>query len=85
MKTSHPRDYSKYGEYITDILEKPDYIGMNKKDGSTEYVKEFKIDGECIKVAVRVSSKGAYYARSLYALNKKRVMNFIKKHTLLRY
>lgn len=85
MKSAHPKDYSKYGKYIEDILAKPDYIGMNKKDGSIEYVKEFKIDDEYIKVAVRVSNRGTYYARSLYALNKKRVMNFIKKHTLLQY
>ena len=85
MKNSHPEDYSKYGSYIIDILSKPEYVGINKKDDSIEYVKAFSIDNEYVKVAVRVSNNGVYYARSLYVLNSNRVENFIRKQTLLRY
>ncbi|MCB6992207.1 transposase [bacterium 210820-DFI.6.37] len=85
MKSSHPKDYAKYNSNISDILNSPDYVATNPKDGSIEYVKEFKIDDEYVKVAVRVSGKGTYYARSMYILNKNRVKNFIKKKTLLKY
>lgn len=85
MKSSHPKDYAKYSSNIIDILKNPDYVAINPKDGSIEYVKEFKINDEYVKVAVRVSGKGTYYARSMYILNKNRVKNFIKKKTLLKY
>lgn len=82
MKSRHPQDYQKYGQYIQTILNAPDYVGMNPSDNSIEFVKEFKIDNEYVKVAVRVSSGGKYYARSLYVLNSNRVQNFINKGTL---
>ena len=85
MKSSHPFDYEKYGEDIQEILAKPDYIGINPKDSSLEYVKEYCIDNEFVKVAVRVSAGNTYYVRSLYILNNRRVHNFIDKGTLKKY
>ena len=82
MKTSHPDDYQKYGTNIEQILAKPDYIGINKKDSSIEFVKEYLVDNEFVKVAVRISTQGTFYARSLYVLKNSRVENFIKKGTL---
>ena len=82
MKTSHPDDYSKYGNYLKEILSSPDYVGLNPKDSSIEYVKEFKMNNDYVKVAVRISAGKKYYARSLYILNRNRVNNFIKKGTL---
>lgn len=82
MQNRHPADYAKYGAYIPLILSEPDYVGLNPKDASIEYVKEFRVDGEFVKVAVRVSGKGVYYARSVYCLNAQRVKNFIQKGTL---
>ena len=82
MIERHPDAYAKYGQYIPQILAQPDYVGENPSDKSIEYVKEFKIDGAFIKVAVRLSSGGILYARSLYVLNSNRVNNFIKKGTL---
>ena len=84
MISRHPADYQKYGAYIPEILAQPDYVGMNAKDGSIEYVKEFVVDGEYVKVAVRVTGTGQFYARSLYVLNNNRVKNFIAKGTLVR-
>ena len=82
MLKRHPADYAQYGKYIPQILNHPDYVGQNPSDGSIEYVKEFKIDDEFVKVAVRLSGGGALYARSLYVLKPNRVKNFIAKGTL---
>ena len=82
MQSSHPADYAKYGSYISQILACPDYVGENPADGSIEYVKDFQINGEFVKVAVRLSGTGTLFARSLYVLNPKRVHNFIRKGTL---
>lgn len=82
MKNKHPDDYNKYKDEIKNILDNPDYIGCNPSDGSIEYVKEYLIDNEYVKVAVRVSSKNKYYARTIYTLNNNRVINYIAKGTL---
>lgn len=82
MQSSHPADFAKYGCDIPDILANPDYVGKNKKDGSIEFTKEYYIEKEYVKVAVRVSSHNVYYVRSLYVLNPKRVAHFISKGTL---
>ena len=82
MMNRHPADYAKYGQYIPYILAAPDYVGQNPSDGSIEYVKDFQINGEYVKVAVRISGGGTLFARSLYVLNPNRVQNFINKGTL---
>jgi hypothetical protein len=82
MTTSHPDDYAKYGGEISLILSSPDYVGINNKDSSIEYVKEFQVDNEFVKVAVRISNNGQHFARSIYILNNNRVDNFISKGTL---
>lgn len=85
MKSKHPADYEKFGQYIPQILAAPDYVGENPADGSIEYVKEFVIKGAFVKVAVRVTSNGTLFARSVYRLNTNRVNNFIAKGTLKKY
>ena len=70
MQARHPADFEKYGCFISEILAHPDYV------------KEFVIDGEYVKVAVRLSGGGKLYARSIYVLNQNRVENFIAKGTL---
>lgn len=82
MKSSHPEDYKKYGTELNNIITNPDYVGKNTKDDSIEFTKEYCIHGDYVKVAVRVSTRNIYYARSLYVLNPNRVKNFIAKGTL---
>ncbi len=84
MQNSHPKDYEKYKDQLRNIVNTPDYVGINPKDSSLEYVKEFKIENEYVKVAVRVTTSNKYFARSMYILNNKRVENFINKGTLKR-
>lgn len=57
MKTSHPDDFKKYGAELNNIIASPDYVGKNAKDDSIEFTKEFCINGEFVKVAVRVSTR----------------------------
>lgn len=85
MVRRHPEDYALYGEYIPVILSEPDYVALNEKDGSIEYVKEMQINTVYVKVAVQVSAHGQLFARSVYRLNTNRVQNFIKKGTLKQY
>jgi hypothetical protein len=82
MIAKHSAEYVKYGAYIHDIVSTPDYVGINPGDGSIEYVKNFPVDSNFVKVAVRVSQRGKYFARSLYILNTERVRNFIANGTL---
>ena len=81
MVSRHPADFALYGEYIPLILAAPDYVALNAKDGSIEYVKEVQVNSVYVKVAVR----GQLFARSVYRLNTNRVLNFIEKGTLKRY
>ena len=85
MVSRHPEDYALYGEYIPLILSMPDYVALNTKDESIEYVKEVQVNSVFVKVAVRVSARGQLFARSVYRLNTNRVLNFIEKGTLKRY
>jgi len=82
MMKKHPLDYAKYGNKIGEIISCPDFVGINSKDNSIEYVKEYHIDNEYVKVAVRISKGNTFFARSLYVLNKNRTENYIKKGTL---
>lgn len=82
MKTSHPKDFDKYGKELETIITFPDYVGKNSKDNSIEFTKEYLLNNDYVKVAVRVSLHNIYYARSLYILNANRVKNFIAKGTL---
>ena len=64
------------------IIANPDYVGKNAADDSIEFAKEYILNGDFVKVAVRISLKSIYYARSLYTLNPNRVRNFIAKGTM---
>lgn len=83
MKSSHLEDFKKYGNDIETIIASPDYIGKNVRDDSIEFVKEYVLNGDFVKVSVRISLQNIYYARSLYTLNPTRVKNFITKGTLI--
>ena len=85
MVSRHPEDYALYGEYIPLISSMPDYVALNTKDESIEYVKEVQMDDVYVKVAVRVSARGQLFARSVYRLNTNRAKNFIEKGTLKKY
>jgi len=82
MINRHPADYEKYGSYIRDIISTPDYVGINPRDGSIEYIKDFFVDDDYVKVAVRVSLSGTYFARSLFTRNRAKIDGFVANGTL---
>ena len=85
MLQSHPEDYRRYKEQIPNILEQPDYVGINPSDNSIEYVKVFIFNDESVKVAVRISRGGKLYARTIYARDLQKMERFVQKGYLLKY
>ena len=82
MMSSHPDDYSRYGDKIGEIVSSPDYVYLDTRDGSIEFVKEFVFFGEFIKVAVRATASSVLYARTLYVLREERVQSYINSGLL---
>ncbi|MDR1627512.1 MAG: transposase [Oscillospiraceae bacterium] len=80
MCDKHPKDFEKYYMHIPEIIRVPNYVGINPKDSSLEYVKEFKINDEFVKVAIRVSGHGIFFMRSMYMFED--AIKFIKKGRL---
>lgn len=83
MKSRHPYEYDKYFNQIEDILSEPDYIGINKKDKSIMFVKEYELSDEHIRVGVRVTKNQKCYARTLHHLTN--AESYIEKGTLIPY
>lgn len=73
MEQSHPKDFKKYGSRLARVISAPDYVGV-RDDGTVEYIKAF---GVHIKIAVRVSKGGDYYARSLYHIDDKAAKHLV--------
>jgi hypothetical protein len=82
MKESHPEDYEEYKEQIPKIIKSPDYVGIKPNDKSIEYVKVFIVENKYVKVAVRVSVGGVYFARSIYTVEEIKINSRVGKGTL---
>jgi len=80
MKKNHPDDFVKYSMYIQDILQTPDFVGENPNNGSLQFVKLFD---DNVLVAVRLSSSGVYFARSLYVITETKLSNYRKSGRLI--
>lgn len=82
IKSRHPYEYEKYFHQLGDIINAPDYAGINPSDASISFVREFLVNSEYIRVAVRITSKGQYYARSLHLLSTFNAERYIERGTL---
>lgn len=80
IKSRHPYEYDKYYACTEEILDEPDYIGLNK--GSITYVKLYKVDSEYVRVAVKVSMSGRAYVKTLHILSTCNAENYIDRGTL---
>ncbi|MCL1875423.1 MAG: hypothetical protein FWF87_04090 [Synergistaceae bacterium] len=83
IEKNHPATFAKYSRIfdsvISSVLKNPDYVG--NRDGAIEYVKIMP-DGEILKVAVRSSKNGVYFARTMYPIQQEELDRFLSKNTL---
>lgn len=79
MENSHSETYREYESYMSDILANPDYVGVNPHDNSLEYYKSYNGVTVHIKLAVRSTAKGVYFAKTIYEINDNKLNSYIKK------
>ena len=82
IKSRHPYEYDKYFPYISDIISAPDYVGRSPSDESISFVKFFQIGEEYVRVAVRVTTNGTAFAKTLHLLSTVNAERYIEKGTL---
>lgn len=82
IKSRHPYEYGQYYNRLSDIISNPDYIGLSPKDNSVQFVKEFCINSEYIRVAVKVTSKGKSFVKTMHLLSTYNAERYIQKGTL---
>lgn len=85
MNKKHPHDYFYYNHLIPDIISNPDYVGIEHKNNSIEYIKEVSIDPNVIiKIAIRVSSNDKYFVRTMYNISDHKIQSALSKGYLLK-
>lgn len=84
IKNRHPYEYDVYYKDIGSIINSPDYVGLNPKDGSILFVKVYQINTTYIRVAVKITSGGKCFAKTLHSLSTCNVERYIEKGTLKR-
>jgi len=83
MQREHPIEYERYFTLLPRIISSPDFVGLNPKDSSIEYIKAFSTSaGQYIKLAVRISNDGFLFARSLYEILERTVHQRAEKGML---
>ena len=85
MKKQHFEDYEKYGEDIKNIINNPTYVARNPNQDSIEYRKEDKIDNAFVLVAVRISSKGTMFAKTLFTMTERKKNIYLKNGYAKKY
>ena len=80
MEKKHSHDYYYYHHLLPNIIENPDYVGIEPKNNSIEYIKEVSIDPNVIiKIAIRVSSNGKYFVRTMYNISDHKIQSALNK------
>ena len=82
IKNRHPYEYERYLPDIGLIISSPDYVGLNPKDASILFVKLYEVNGEYVRVAVRITPGGKCYAKTLHLLSTCNAERYIEKGTL---
>jgi hypothetical protein len=85
VESNHPGTYQKYGatigSIIASVIGSSDYIGY--RNDAIEYIKNMP-DGEILKVAIRPSKRGVYFARTIYPIQQSELENFLANNTLVK-
>ena len=79
MENAHREIYLEYESCMQEIIASPDYVGVNPHDDSLEYYKKYGEITINIKLAVRPSGKGVYFAKTLYEINEHSLNSYISK------
>ena len=79
MENAHREIYLEYESCMQDIIAFPDYVGVNPHDDSLEYYKKYGDVTLNIKLAVRPTEKGVYFAKTLYDINEHRLNSYLSK------
>jgi hypothetical protein len=81
MKSEHPDDFEKYSGKIAEILEFPDYVAKHPKKDSIEYIKKYYDEekGDYVLVAIRATTNGIHYARTLFVMSDIKVEKYKQK------
>lgn len=82
IKNRHPYEYDRYYKDISMIINSPDYVGINPRDDSILFVKLYKVQGEYVRVAVKIISSGKCFAKTLHSLSTCNAERYLKKGTL---
>ena len=83
IEQEHPFEFERFFERLPQIIATPDFVGVNQKDGSIEYIKAFPTTGgKYLKLAVRISKDNYLFVRSLYEIFERTVRIREKKGTL---
>ena len=77
MQSNHPDDFILFGSDLESIIATPDFVGINPNDSSLEYYKEYDCQTIHVKVAVRPTARGIYYARTLYEISEVKKNNYL--------
>ena len=85
MKREHKEDYEKYGKDISNIISNPTYVAKNPRQGSIEYIKEYKVNNDFVLVAVRISNKGTMFAKTLFRMTERKKNIYLKKGYAKKY
>ena len=85
MEKKHSHDYYYYHHLLPNIISNPDYVGIEPKNNSIEYIKEVSIDPSVIiKIAIRVSSNGKYFVRTMYNISDHKIKSALNKGYLFK-
>lgn len=85
MEKKHSHDYYYYHHLLPNIIENLDYVGIEPKNNSIEYIKEVSIDPNVIiKIAIRVSSNGKYFVRTMYNISDHKIQSALNKGYLFK-
>lgn len=85
MEKKHSHDYYYYYHLLPNIISNPDYVGIEPKNNSIEYIKEVSIDPNVIiKIAIRVSSNGKYFVRTMYNISDHKIQRALNKGYLFK-
>lgn len=84
IKDRHPIEYETYLPRIEEIIAEPDYVGKNEKNQSVDFVKLFKVGTEYVQISVRISSKGTWFAKTMFMLMTYKAERYIEQGTLVK-